>query len=32
MSRIAATDRLARLIAAIPWIAATDGASLDEIA
>ena len=32
MSRIAATDRMARLIAAIPWIADQDGASLDEIA
>lgn len=32
MSRIAATDRMTRLIAAIPWIAAQDGAPLDEIA
>lgn len=31
MSRIAATDRMTRLIAAIPWIAAQDGASLEEI-
>ncbi len=32
MSRINATDRMARLIAAIPWIVAQDGAPLDEIA
>lgn len=31
MSRINATDRMARLIAAIPWIVAQDGASLDDI-
>jgi len=31
MSRIAATDRMARLIAAIPWIASQDGATLDQI-
>jgi len=31
MSRIAATERMARLIAAIPWIAAQDGVTLDEI-
>ncbi len=30
--KIAATDRMARLIAAIPWIVAQDGASVDEIA
>ncbi len=29
---IGAKDRMARLIAAIPWIAAQDGASVDEIA
>lgn len=32
MSRIAATDRMSRLIAAIPWIADQDGVTLDEIA
>jgi proteasome accessory factor C len=32
MSKIAATDRMARLVAAIPWIVAQDGASVDEIA
>lgn len=32
MSKITATDRMARLIAAIPWIVAQDGASVDEIA
>lgn len=32
MSKIAATDRLARLVAAIPWIVAQDGAHVDEIA
>ena len=32
MSRISSTDRLARLIAAIPWIVAQDGVSIDEIA
>ncbi len=31
MSKIAATDRMARLVAAIPWIVAQDGASVDEI-
>jgi len=30
--KIAAKDRMARLIAAIPWIVAQDGASVDEIA
>ena len=29
--KIAAKDRMARLIAAIPWIVAQDGASVDEI-
>lgn len=32
MSKITATDRMARLIAAIPWIVDQDGASVDEIA
>lgn len=32
MSKITATDRMARLIAAIPWIVAQDGALVDEIA
>lgn len=32
MSKITATDRMARLIAAIPWIVAQDGAAVDEIA
>ena len=32
MSAIAATDRLARLVAAIPWIVAQDGVSIDEVA
>jgi proteasome accessory factor C len=31
MSKITATDRMARLIAAIPWIVAQDGALVDEI-
>ena len=31
MSRISATDRMARLIAAIPWIAAQGGVSIEEI-
>ena len=31
MSAIAATDRMARLIAAIPWIVAQNGAPIDEI-
>lgn len=31
MSRIAATDRMARLVAAIPWIAAQDGVTLDDV-
>ncbi len=31
MSKISATDRMARLIAAIPWIVDQDGASVDEI-
>ena len=31
MSRISATDRMARLIAAIPWIAAQGGVSIAEI-
>lgn len=31
MSAIAATDRMARLVAAIPWIVAQHGASIDEI-
>lgn len=30
--KFAAKDRMARLIAAIPWIVAQDGASIDEIA
>ena len=30
--KISAKDRMARLIAAIPWIVAQDGASIDEIA
>ncbi len=30
--KIAAKDRMARLIAAIPWIVAQDGASVDDIA
>lgn len=30
--KIAAKDRMTRLVAAIPWIAAQDGASLDDIA
>lgn len=30
--KIAAKDRMARLVAAIPWIVAQDGASVDEIA
>ncbi len=32
MSRISAADRMARLIAAIPWIAAQGGVSITEIA
>lgn len=32
MTKIAATDRLARLVAAIPWIVAQDGAHVDDIA
>lgn len=32
MSSITATDRMARLVAAIPWIVSQDGASVDEIA
>jgi len=32
MSTIAATDRMARLVAAIPWIVSQDGASVDDIA
>ena len=28
---ITATDRMARLIAAIPWIVSQDGAAVDEI-
>lgn len=32
MSKITATDRMARLIAAIPWIVAQDGALVDDIA
>jgi len=32
MSKITATDRMARLIAAIPWIVDQDGALVDEIA
>lgn len=32
MSRIASTDRLTRLVAAIPWIVAQDGVHVDEIA
>ncbi len=31
MSKISATDRMARLIAAIPWIVDQDGALVDEI-
>ena len=31
MSRIAATDRMARLVAVIPWIADQDGVTLDDI-
>lgn len=31
MSAISATDRMARLIAAIPWIVAQNGAPIDEI-
>ena len=29
--KITAKDRMSRLVAAIPWIAAQDGASIDEI-
>ncbi|MGI9608166.1 MAG: helix-turn-helix transcriptional regulator [Acidimicrobiales bacterium] len=32
VNKIAATDRMARLIAAIPWIVSQDGASVDDIA
>ena len=32
MSPIPAVDRMTRLVAAIPWIVAQDGASIDEIA